>query len=139
MSSNAYYRHLRSVPLFADLSRRELEVVGQAATDLELPAGRVLITEGSSGHEMFVVTDGTLDVTADGEHLAEIGPGEFVGEMALLTHCPRNATVTATTDVTVIHLDGRAFSRILEEAPQIAVKMLPVVAGRVAGREGRPC
>ena len=139
MSSNAYYRHLRSVPLFADLSRRELEVVGQAATDLELPAGRVLITEGSSGHEMFVVTDGTLDVTADGEHLAEIGPGEFVGEMALLTHCPRNATVTATTDVTVIHLDGRAFSAMLEKAPQIAVKMLPVVAGRVAGREDTPC
>jgi len=139
MSSNAYYRHLKAVPLFADLSRSELEVVGQAATDLDLPAGRVLIKEGSSGHEMFVVTDGTLEVTTDGERLAEVGPGEFVGEMALLTHCPRNATVTATTDVTVIHLDGRAFGRMLEKAPQIAVKMLPVVAGRVAAREDTPC
>ena len=55
------------------------------------------------------------------------------------TRLERNATVTAKTDVTVIHLDGRAFSAMLEKAPQIAVKMLPVVAGRVAGREDTPC
>ncbi|MGI9645373.1 MAG: cyclic nucleotide-binding domain-containing protein [Ilumatobacteraceae bacterium] len=131
MARNDYNDYLRSVPLFADLGKHELEAIGRAATLLELTAGSVVMREGSIAHEMVVVMDGELEVTKDGEHVADIGPGGIAGEMALLTDAHRHATVTAKTDVQLIHVDGRHFGHLLQEAPQIAVKMLPIVAGRV--------
>ena len=131
MAKNEYHQHLRSVPLFADLDKHELDVLASASTELRLPAGQVLMTEGRTAHEMFVVMQGTLEVTKDGEHVADIGPGGFAGEMALLTHAQRHATVTAKTEVLVLDIDGRSFQVVLEEAPMIAVKMLPIVASRV--------
>ena len=131
MAKNAYHKHLRSVPLFADLDKHELDTLAQASTELRLSAGKVLMTEGRLAHEMFVVMEGVLEVTKEGAHVADIGPGGFAGEMALLTHVPRSATVTAKTDVLVIDIDGRSFQVVLEEAPMIAVKMLPIVANRV--------
>lgn len=128
---SAYHDNLRKVPLFADLDDDELDAVGRAATELRFEPGRVLMKEGQIAHEMVVVVDGTLEVTRDGEHIADIGPGGFAGEMALLTGAARNSTVTAKTDIVVIHIDGRSFSTLLEDVPQIAVKMLPVVAARV--------
>lgn len=131
MAKNSYHEHLKSVPLFADLDKKELDVLATAATELRLPQGQVLMTEGSSAHEMFIVMEGTLEVTRDGEHVADIGPGGFAGEMALLTHARRHATVTAKTEVLVIDIDGRSISVVFEKAPSIAVKMLPEVARRV--------
>ncbi len=131
MSRNAYHDHLRSVPLFADLDNHDLDVLGKAATELTFRAGQVLMRAGSTAREMVVVLDGELQVERDGEAVATIGPGGFAGEIGLLTDAPRSATVSAKTDVTVIHLDSRSFGGVLDEAPQIAVKMLPVVANRV--------
>jgi len=131
MARNKYLDHLKSVSLFADLGKHELEVVDQAATELQVKAGDVLIREGSTAHEMVVVVSGQLEVTRNGEHVADLGPGAFAGEMALLTQTQRHATVTAKTDATLLHIDGRQFANVLAEAPQIAVKMLPVLAGRV--------
>lgn len=128
---NQYHEHLKSIPLFAGLDRHELDVIASAAVELRLPAGRVLMSQGAVAHEMFVVMEGTLEVIRDGEHVADIGAGGFAGEMALLTHAHRHASVVAKTDVTVLDIEGRSFSFVLEEAPQIAVKMLPIVAGRV--------
>lgn len=127
-----YNEHLKQVPLFADLSDDELESISRAATELDYPAGKVLMREGSVAYEMFVVTSGKLEVTRDGEFVAEIGPGGFAGEMALMTHAHRNSTVTTATDTSVIHIDGRSFSSILHDVPELAVKMLPVVAARAA-------
>jgi CRP/FNR family cyclic AMP-dependent transcriptional regulator len=131
MARNKYLDHLKSVALFADLGKHELEVVDQAATELQVKAGDVLIREGTTAHEMVVVVSGELEVTRNGEHIADLGPGAFAGEMALLTQTQRHATVTAKTDATLLHIDGRQFANVLAEAPQIAVKMLPVLAGRV--------
>jgi CRP/FNR family transcriptional regulator, cyclic AMP receptor protein len=131
MARNQYYEHLRSVPMFAELGPRELDVIGQAATELHLEAGNMIVKEGNTAHEMFVVMDGVLEVTRGGEHVADIGPGGFAGEMALLTHAKRHADVVAKTDVIVLHIDGRSFAGVLEQVPQIAVKMLPIVASRV--------
>ena len=132
MARNEYHEHLKSVPMFANLGRHELDVIAQATTELDLKAGRVLMKEGQSAHEMFIVVSGELEVTVEGEHIATIGPGGFAGEMALLTRSQRHATVTAITEVDVLHIDGRAFSNILEQAPQIAIQMLPIVASRVS-------
>ncbi len=132
MSRNdAYHAHLRTVPLFADLDDHDLEVVGKAATELTLDEGTVLMREGSTAREMVIVVEGELVVSHDGEEIATIGAGGFAGEMGLLTDARRHATVTAKTKVTVMHIDSRSFDNVLDEAPQIAVKMLPVVASRV--------
>jgi CRP-like cAMP-binding protein len=130
MPHNEYHDYLRQVPLFSDLDSEELDIVGQAATDLDLEAGSVLMREGAIAYEMIVVVAGTLEVTRYGQHIADIGPGGFAGELALLTHAPRNSTVTAKTDVSLLHIDSRVFSTLLHDVPQIAVKMLPVVASR---------
>lgn len=129
--AHSYHDHLTQVPLFSDLDSDDLDVVAKATTELDLKAGYTLIREGETAHEMFVVASGTLEVSRGGEHVADIGPGGFAGEMALLTHARRDATVTAKTDVRVLHIDGRSFGGVLEEAPMIAVKMLPIVAARV--------
>src|SRR6056300_132775 len=115
--AHAYHKHLVAIPLFADLDEDELDAVAAITTELNFSAGTALMNEGSGAHEMVVVVDGTLEVTRAGEHIADIGPGGFAGEMAVLTHARRDATVTAKTDVTVLHIDGRSFGGVLEEAP----------------------
>lgn len=131
MAKKSHHEHLREVPLFANLDAKELDAVGLTATELDYPAGRVLMREGERAHEMYVLVDGTVEVTQDGTHIADVGPGGFVGEMALLAHSGRNSTVTAKTDIVVLHIDGREFSTLLNRVPTIAAKMLPIVAGRV--------
>ena len=130
MSRHKYLDHLREVPMFADLGHDELELIAQAATEVTFGAGTTLIREGATAREMVVVLDGELEVTREGEHVAYIGAGGFAGELSLLAHTRRHSSVTAHTDVTLLHIDGRSFGPVLEGAPQIAVKMLPIVAGR---------
>ncbi len=131
MAKNEYHEYLKRVPLFRDLDGDELDSVGAVVTDLRFSAGETLITQGAPAHEMFIVTTGTLEVFRDGHHIADIGPGEFAGEMAVLARTQRNSTVTAKTDVEVLHIDGRSLQALFADVPQIAVKMLPVVARRV--------
>jgi len=129
--AHAYHNHLISVPLFADLDESELDAVAAITTELNFSAGTALMNEGAGAHEMIVVVDGTLEVTRAGEHIADIGPGGFAGEMAVLTHARRDATVTAKSDVKALHLDGRAFGDLIQQVPSVAAKMLPIVAARV--------
>lgn len=130
MSRNQYHDHLRAVPLFADLDDSDLEVVGSAVTELSFKEGDVLMRAGSSSREMVIVEEGELSVLLGETEIATIGAGGFAGEMGLLADRPRNATVAAKTATRVLHIDSRSFDAVLEEAPQIAVKMLPVVARR---------
>lgn len=132
MAKHAYHDHLKQVPLFADLDEDELDEVAQCATQLDYKAGKILMTEGGSAHEMFVVVEGQVEVTRGGEHIADLGPGSFAGEMALLTHTRRNSTVTTKTAASVLHLDGRGFSAVIRDVPSIAAKMLPIIASRVS-------
>jgi CRP-like cAMP-binding protein len=132
MFKNAYHDHLRKVPLFAKLDSRELDALGLLATELVFPPGKVLLRQGDRAHEMFIVLDGTMVVTRDDVYIADIGPGGFAGEMALLTDCPRNATVTTKSDARLLHIDARSLQNLLQSIPEIAVKMLPIVAGRAA-------
>jgi CRP-like cAMP-binding protein len=132
MFKNAYHDHLRKVPLFAKLDSQELDALGLLATELTFPAGEVLLRQGDRAREMFIVLDGVLVVTRDDVYIADIGAEGFVGEMALLTDSPRNATVTTKSDVRLLHIDARSLQNLLQSIPEIAVKMLPVVAGRAA-------
>jgi CRP-like cAMP-binding protein len=130
MSKNTYHQYLKQVPLFSDLDEDELDEVAQKATDLDLKAGSVIMREGSTAHEMVIVVSGTLEVTRGDDHIADIGPGGFAGEMALIARAHRNSTVTAKTDVALLHIDGRDFAALLEDVPRVAVKMLPIIVNR---------
>jgi CRP-like cAMP-binding protein len=130
MSSNSYHQYLKQVPLFSELDDDELDQVASKATDLVLKAGSVIMREGATAHEMVIVMDGTLEVTRADEHVADIGAGGFAGEMALISRAHRNSTVTAKTDVALLHIDGRDFAALLQDVPRFAVKMLPIIVNR---------
>ncbi len=122
---------LRSLPLFTACSRSELEAIAAVTDELRLPAGRVLMREGAPGRELVVVVEGELSVARDGKVLARRSDGDFVGELALVTHRPRTATVTATTDVRILVVDGRDFDRLVREVPTVALKVLKAVGERL--------
>jgi len=126
---------LRRVPLFAELDDDELERVAAVASEFEVPAGHVLIEHGQPGSGMFCITDGSVTVELPGGAV-ELGPGEFVGELALLADgITRIARVRATTPVKGLALGRAAFAELLEREPHVAVCMLPVLARRLAEAE----
>jgi CRP-like cAMP-binding protein len=87
--------------------------------------------EGALGHEFFVILDGSVRIDLPGRPVVRMGPGEFVGEMALLGHHPRSATVVAETDVTVLVSSQHEFSACLEGAPEVARRLLSGLADRL--------
>jgi voltage-gated potassium channel len=129
---------LRGGWLFSECTDDELERVAALAHSQRIPAGQVIVREGDPGLEFYVVVDGTTRVTAEGEAVADIGPGSFFGEMALLDGGERVATVTAITDVDVLVLHRDEFNEMLAIAmPTIAPKLLAVVGRRVRALEAR--
>lgn len=129
---NAYLEHLAEVPLFRACGRKDLETIARHAEDLNVAAGRDLIKEGAVGaQEFFVIAGGKATVTRKGKKIATLGPGDYFGELALLDRAPRNATVTATTDVEVVVLTQRDFSTVLQDVPAIASKLLAGMARRL--------
>ncbi len=134
---NAKARLIAGVPLFAGCSKTELEKVAAIADELGLPDGAVLIAEGDSGREFIVIVDGTARVTRNGRKLGELGPGSFVGEIALVANVPRTATVTATSPVRVLVITERAFRELLTRSPGISTKVLQSLGERVQQLEQR--
>jgi CRP-like cAMP-binding protein len=122
---------LATVPLFARLGGRELERVGQLAEEIDVPAERVLIRQGAIGHEFFVIVDGRVRVERDGTVLKRRGPGEFVGEIALIDERPRSETVTDETPCRLLVLGHREFHTLLAEQPDIQLLVLKALAERI--------
>ena len=111
---------LKPLPLFGDLSHHDLQKIARWADDIDLPSGKRLVTQGAFAHEFMVLESGTAEVTVDGEHVADLGPGDFFGEMALLEHQRRSATVTATSDLRVVVMHERDFRAMEDELPEVA-------------------
>lgn len=126
---------LGAVPILAGCSPDQLAAIAALGTELQVPAGRHLTRQGAGGREFFVVLDGGADCLVNGALVAELGPGDYVGEMALLDRGPRTADVVARTDMTVLVLDPGEFHRFLEASPSIAVRMLGVLASRLRAAE----
>jgi CRP/FNR family cyclic AMP-dependent transcriptional regulator len=120
------------VPLFSRCSKSELARIAQLADEVDLPAGKSLTKEGATGREFFVLLEGTADVSRDAAPLASLGPGDFFGEIALVTDVPRTATVTTTSPVLALVITDRAFRELLREQPEIQGKVLEAVAERLA-------
>ncbi len=122
---------LKHVPLFADCSKKELGEVARVADEIDLRAGKTLIKEGSPGREFFVLVAGTADIKRKGKKIASAGPGDFFGEMALLSDQPRNATVVTTSPVDALVVTARNFRTLVETNPLFALKVMRAVADRL--------
>jgi CRP/FNR family transcriptional regulator, cyclic AMP receptor protein len=130
-----FVRHLATVPLFAECSKRDLAKIASLTDEIEVAAGRALVVEGDIGHEAFVVIDGTASVTRDGNEVAEVGPGAVFGEMALIDRTPRNASVTATTPMRVLVIGKREFTGLLDEAADFRTSIMSALAARVRQKD----
>jgi CRP/FNR family transcriptional regulator, cyclic AMP receptor protein len=123
---------IKHVPLFSGLSKRELHEIASLADEIDLREGKVLTQQGKSAREFFVLLEGNADVSKDGRRINQLGDGDFFGEIALVSRSPRTATVTATTPVRALVITDRSFRRLLEESPQIQLKVLEALAERLA-------
>jgi CRP-like cAMP-binding protein len=123
---------IKRVPLFSSASKKELEEIASLADEIDLPEGRQVIVEGDTGHEFFVLVEGTADVERGGKKVASIGPGDFFGEIALIAKTPRSATIRTTSPVRALVITDRAFRQLLDLSPQIAVGVLTALAERLA-------
>lgn len=128
-------RSFQAIPLFTSVSKKGIRSIIQAAAEVDVRAGKVLVRQGEHGREMYVVIAGTAEVTHDGRKLAELVPGDFFGEMAFLSPAPRSATVTAYTDMRVMVLGPREMGVIVEREPVVAKRLLEAMATRVRRSE----
>jgi CRP-like cAMP-binding protein len=122
---------LAAVPMFASCTKRELQRLARAGDEMEFPAGRRLVDQGATGREAFFILEGTATVRRGNRKVATLGPGDWFGELALLDHQPRTASVTTDTPVKVYVLDSRHFEGVLDDIPGLSRKLLAQLAGRL--------
>jgi CRP/FNR family transcriptional regulator, cyclic AMP receptor protein len=123
---------IRKVPLFARCSRAELKEIALLADEIDLHEGKEMTREGAPGREFFVLLEGTAEVKKNSRRVNTLGPGDFFGEIALVSHEPRTATVIATSPVRALVITDRSFRRLLDDAPQVQTKVMEAMAERLA-------
>ena len=134
---DAYLERLGALPMFGGCTNKELRDIARIVDELQVESGRVLMSQGDAGQEAFVIEEGAAQVFRDGQLLATVGPGSYVGELALIDAGPRSATVTATTPMRVLVIGTREFSTLLDEVPGLARRVLVSTARRLrAANEG---
>jgi CRP-like cAMP-binding protein len=111
---------LPSIELFSGLSPSERDEFARQAEEIDVEAGKRLVSEGKFGYEFFVISHGTAEVVRDGKHVADLGPGDFFGEMALLGDVERNASVIVSSPMTAVVLTDRAFRQLAHTMPAVA-------------------
>jgi len=126
---------LAHVPLFHGLSKKQLRRISTLMTRIDRPAGQVLTKEGQRGNEFFIVLEGEVEVRHGDRVIATRGPGDYLGEIALLDKRPRTATIVATTRVSVEVLSRREFVSLLAEVPELSEQILATMAERLANLE----
>jgi len=130
-SKKSYLEHLAKVPLFSSCSTRDLQKIARAGDEVVMPAGSVIVDQGQTGREAFVILDGTALVKRNNKKVAVLGSGAVVGELSLLDHGPRTATVIAETDVSLLVIGQRQFLGVLDEVPALSHKLMSTLAGRI--------
>jgi CRP-like cAMP-binding protein len=122
---------LKRVPLFAGCSKRSLNEIAKIADEIDLAAGKELIREGDPGRQFFVLLDGAADVRRKGRKVNTLGPGDFFGEISLVTERPTTAAVTLTEPSSALVISRPAFRRMLLEQPAVQLQVLETLADRV--------
>ena len=130
-----YLEHLAQVPLFRGSSKSDLRKIAQATDEIDVEAGRELISEGDVGREAFVIVAGEASVQRGGQEIATLVAGDPFGEIALLDRAPRNATVVAKTPMTVLVLSQSAFHGLLAELPDFSRTIMAALASRLREKD----
>jgi len=135
LRKNAKVELIKRVPLFAECSRKDLSEIAGIADEIDLREGKELTTEGRPGREFFVLIEGEADVKKRSRRVNTLGPGDFFGEIALVTQRPRTATVVATAPVRALVITDRGFRSLLEHQPAIQGKVMSALAARLGPDE----
>jgi CRP-like cAMP-binding protein len=136
LRKNAKIELMKSVPLFARCSKRELTEVASIADELDLDAGSTLTKQGARGQEFVVIAEGAADVVRNGKKVNTLGSGDFLGEIALITAQPRTATVKTTAPTRILVISASDFRRLLRRTPSIQEKVLAALAERLPPEVG---
>ena len=128
---------IRNVWLFERCNKKELDAIAKLATPLDLPAGKVLATQGELGREFFAIVSGKVEATRDGVTIGTLGSGNFFGEMSLLELLPRVATITTIEPTSVLVLAARAFNTLVASMPSVDRNIMTVLAHRLRDIEDR--
>jgi CRP/FNR family cyclic AMP-dependent transcriptional regulator len=123
---------LKRIPLFADASDEELKQVAAFAQSREVPEGEVVVEEGGFSRELLAIEEGSAEVTREGEHIADLGPGDVFGEAGMLDDELRSATVTATSRLKLISMGHFEVKRLKKDAPEIYARIEQLVEERKA-------
>lgn len=123
---------LKKIPVFADLDGDSLHMIATFASEVSVPEGKELVREGDYSYDMLAIEEGTAEVTRGGEVLAELGPGDIVGEIGVIEKGQRNATVTATSPMLLVTLDRWDVRRLTKAAPQTMDQLKALIAERSA-------
>lgn len=130
-SKKQHLETLRSIPLFTGCSVKELEKVAKATDEIRMTAGTLIVDQGQTGREAFVIVEGEIEVKRNNRKVAKLGAGSIVGELSLLDHGPRTATAVCTTDCTLLVVDQRRFLGVLDDVPTLSHKLLAALATRI--------
>jgi CRP/FNR family transcriptional regulator, cyclic AMP receptor protein len=128
---------LGSIWLFSACPASQLRMIRRAVEEVEVPAGVVLCEEGTVGREFFYIIEGTATVKRNGRRVTTLGPGRYFGELALLDHHPRSATVVSDTPMKLLVLEQRRFNGLLESTPGMSRKLLVAMSERLREADKR--
>ena len=122
---------LAGVAFFEGFSSDELARVAALSSEVEAKSGAMLTDQGDTGLDCFVIVEGDASVYAGGMHIASLGPGSMLGEMALVDHRPRNATVLADSDMRLLRFDAKHFRQLLDEMPKASERVMNLLTSRL--------
>jgi CRP-like cAMP-binding protein len=127
---------LKSIPVFAALSKAELRRVAECAEEMDVATGEQLLHEGRFAFEFFAIENGAAEVSRDGAHVADLGAGDVFGEIGALSHGQRSGSVIATVPTTVIFIRAQDFRHFAEELPALGAEIRRVVDERTRAIAG---
>lgn len=130
-SHKKHLETLREVDIFSACNNKELGKVAKAGDEITMTAGTLIVDQGQTGREAFVILDGEVSVKRNNRKVATLGSGDVVGELSLLDHGPRTATAICDTDCILLVIEQRRFLGVLDDVPSISHKLLSKLAGRI--------
>ena len=131
LRKNAKVELLKSLPLFSRCTRKELEALAAEVDELDVPEGRALTEQGDQGREFVVIVAGSAEVRKNGRRINRLGPGDFLGEIALISGAPRTATVTTTSASQLLVLNDRGFRRVVARIPSVQGSVMRALSERL--------
>lgn len=130
-SMKAQLESLKNVPLFSACSKKELEKVAKATDEITMTEGSMVVDQGEMGREAYIILNGEVTIKRNNRKIATLSSGDVVGELSLLDHGPRTASVVCATDCTLLVIDQRRFIGVLDDVPSIAHKLMGTLASRI--------